>query len=135
MRIIKFRIWDAETKSLMSPETNTNFVVDEKGNLRFFFLDGECEITQFTGLKDKNGKEIFEGDILKDINKVIWEVRYELNEFGIYATTSEFIKAVEMGEKYECFNWWEGCEVIGNKFENPELLDAKSGDSEGGENE
>ena len=83
-----------------------------------------CEVMQYTGLKDKNGKEIFEGDIVK--------VYDDYNVYGIMA-----------GEIYEIYfafggfrlkpkrnpkakgNWVEDgidFEVIGNIYENPELL-------------
>jgi uncharacterized phage protein (TIGR01671 family) len=79
---------------------------------------GQFEIMQFTGLKDKNGKEIFEGDILKtwysrdmsglDIIKLIIEVEYEINE---KSGTSGFE-----------IPFLDHCEIIGNIFENPELI-------------
>ncbi len=77
---------------------------------------------QFTGLKDKNKKDIYEGDIIKDMYEIVWQVRYSLNEFGIVTTTKEFTKAIEI-ENYDCVNWWEGCKIIGNIYQNPELLE------------
>ncbi|WP_240523833.1 YopX family protein [Bacillus toyonensis] len=80
-------------------------------------------LLQSAGLKDKNGKEIYEGGIVKvpeyyehQENQTMtyfnWEVTYENCAFRL--------DGISMEEDYEWIS--EECEVIGNKFENPELL-------------
>lgn len=83
--------------------------------------DSTTLITQFTGLKDKNGKEIYEGDI----------VRFSEHFFGD-STERECVEVIEWDEKEAGYPWkltntgfcdgphW--CEIIGNIYENPELV-------------
>lgn len=116
-REIKFRAWQVHHKEMYQPfdgyiEFPSVVVGFDDGDLR---LEGDDVILmQYTGLKDKNSKEIYEGDILR------W--KYE---------GDEYIKQVEWkGFCFQPFNGqeWspikEECEVIGNIWENPELLNS-----------
>jgi len=84
---------------------------------------------QFTGLHDKNGKEIYEGDILGGHPHGTAWVEYN-SEWGCFESVSTYFENDEFGEPIEkyyrsllandlkdCFDAWE---VIGNRFENPE---------------
>ena len=129
MREIKFRAWDKKCievygtgMSYGEPE-----YFDDMLAFRFnhFESDNPSEIIyeQFTGLCDKNGKEIYEGDIIQD---------------STFKDRGSYIMAVEWEKEAASFvltrNGWafrhyfyessnpDDCEVIGNIHENPELL-------------
>ena len=124
MRKIAFRAWDSEEK---------NFIY-------FDALEGllsECDETyrrrcvgqfeQFTGLHDKNGKEIYEGDILKEIapRGYIYRVFSAAGGFVINAFQDEItmLRFAEPIANMQTAGYiQEQCEVIGNIHENPELL-------------
>ena len=123
MREIKFRAWHKEEK-IMGEVLGIDILHKE-----IFFSNGDVdccgfadlkyiELMQYTGLKDKNNKEIYEGDILLDRNnkkpyKVIFKNGSFRAEFeGDFEEHSfDLIDVVA-----------QGCEVVGNIYENPELL-------------
>lgn len=122
MREIKFRAWDKSDKKLKYS--------DDYSGLGLFFELKEYreeygvkyELMQFTGLKDKNSKEIYEGDIVRvevpfedcsDFYTV--SVKYKLEK-------AEFVFQHPIGTQFKMQP--EKLEVIGNIYENPELLEA-----------
>ena len=134
MREIKFRAWDKENKVMI----NAIFVGLGKvyGMTKTFKPSKELEdviLMQYTGLKDKNGKKIFEGDIViaskmpyywefvKSVNKGL--VVYN-NHTASYRIKLDNYHSSTIGESDTVkFNPVSKYEVIGNIYENPELLD------------
>nr|WP_201251223.1 YopX family protein [Lacticaseibacillus rhamnosus] len=87
------------------------------------------ELMQYTGLKDKNGREIYEGDIIVTHPKS----KYEAPESGVVqygGSRPMFGYKTEDGEEYDIWssNAYRTYEVIGNIFENPEMLEADEND-------
>lgn len=74
-------------------------------------------VGQYTGLTDKNGIKIFEGDIVQHGNLVV-EVAY-IEKYTRFAGKRK-------GYTMAMFDW-KSCEIIGNIYDNPELLEVKNG--------
>ncbi len=119
MRVIKFRAWDTATKELRRDVTGFEGVT---GLMDGIFVDGafrsilrgEAVPMQFTGLTDKNGKEIFEGDIFSD-GEGTFQVWWN-EKVGVWAISDSDGVAEWLSDYNESY------EIIGSIYENPELL-------------
>jgi len=74
-RIIKFRAWDKETKTMSPPHSLQDLCIMKDTLVDFAIMDGKLEFMQYTGLKDKLGREIYEGDIILN-NNTQWIIEY-----------------------------------------------------------
>lgn len=125
--IPKYRAWDSAKKEMFKD----TFAITESGQVvvveqesvasspDYVFVD-HLVIMQSTGLADKNGKEIFEGDIVKMSKDVYSEPTY-------YEVVRHYGGAYRLESKQHGCELWlrhNGCEVVGNIYENKELLDA-----------
>lgn len=127
MREIKFRVWDKTFKMMLSPELvdidfNEGKIEVTTDTLRYeeVYTDEikDFVLMQYTNLKDKNEKEIYEGDILK--------VKVEDGEINLYVKYNEGEYRVANEEKWvDCLGDYMYCydvEVVGNIYENKDLL-------------
>ena len=124
MREIKFRVWH-KVKKIISEVFGIDILHKE-----IFFSNGDVEscgfadlkymeLMQYTGLKDKNNKEIYEGDIVfESFGERYYKVVFENGSFR-----------AEFNGDFEEYSFdlidvvAQNCEVVGNIYENPELIE------------
>lgn len=126
--IPKFRAWDGSSLSRMHSPLEVMvgdsdiWIFDEDSEGNEWIVNNDLSLMQSTGLTDKNGEEIFEGDVVKMAKNVYSEpTYYEVvrHRGGAYRLESK---------QYGCELWLRhtDCEIAGNKFETPELLEVSS---------
>ena len=131
MRAIKFRVWDKEEKRYIYRTLREllngigNDCPDwESSAFRHLVLFGDAIPEASIGLCDKNGKEIWEDDLYKTPDGIVYRIQMAVDGWGLFSKTEKgAVKSL----------YWENVcthtqgEVIGNIHENPELLEKSKG--------
>ncbi|WP_230683599.1 YopX family protein, partial [Streptococcus pneumoniae] len=112
---------DYENKEIVTQQIYFENGLPDDRDIYCYDFD-EIELMQSTGLKDKNGKEVFIGDIVKCTRGCPHEVYLEKEYGGTYigGMPAIYLKGLLSG-----YAWTEDEEIIGNIYENPELLEDK----------
>src|SRR5947209_17217060 len=119
---MKYIAWDSKEKRMVEvnmlyfPHTGNPYPVWGDARDNEGAVLGRYKLREFTGLRDKNGKEIYEGDVMQA-------------KYFSGGTEYEHLAVMTWDEKDTCFYWrtikglwdtWMGIEIIGNIYENPE---------------
>lgn len=129
MRELKFRAWLVICdRYIYKPVIENGKLCEMEGTeICGYEDDNTYALEQYTGLKDKNGKEIYEGDVLKFRGRV-YEVKFD--NYGQFYIENKNYHWLENSYSFRSVDIWcaEGIlvEVIGNIHENHELLEIKN---------
>lgn len=134
--IPKFRAWIKPEKQMIEEDDllDIDYDTEQIMTQQVYFVDGlpddrdlkyhdfeDVELMQSTGLKDKNGQEVFVGDIIKCTRGCPHEVYLEKEYGGTYVggMPAIYLKGIREG-----YAWTGDEEILGNIHENPDLLEA-----------
>lgn len=133
MREYKFRVYDKDMKKMhicgedihdeisFSSEDNKAYYYNLQNGCGSLTENSSYILMQYTGLHDKNGKEIYEGDIVKDA--------WGINMLVKYINTGFYLCRKNTNGEYSKISNWRNLqtkEVIGNIYNNPELLEVQN---------
>jgi uncharacterized phage protein (TIGR01671 family) len=150
MREIKFRAWDIESPGMLSWE-EIQEEWESEGYHPAIFNQDHYHCMQFTGLLDKNGKEIYAGDVVRHVREVYAPDNYQTGEAafeeyqytrkGVISITTSKGVVINGYQERHCVHegdfadrrkynenpgsYSDYAEIIGNIHENPELMDPK----------
>ena len=126
MRELKFRVWDIERECYLDETELAGITPDgkyilyiEEEEISKIEISGDYAVERYTGLKDKNGKEIYEGNVVEyDWHIIGDKPAYRTKEVVVF---DDMRARVGNNRVINCTN----VEVIGNIHESPELLEGK----------
>lgn len=119
---VKFRAWDGGSLSRMySPEEvmvgdSCIWILDEDSESNEWTVNNDLVLMQSSGMRDKNGKEIFDGDVLVSIDGMLNGVVKYNSKLGMWTNDLLLYNNFE-----KLWSIADSREIIGNIYENPEL--------------
>lgn len=130
MRDIKFRAWDKRSNKMLNNIITLHLDIKkvENADTTWNWYKNEVDLMQYTGLKDKTNKEIYEGDVLMQYDGTKRVVGFKHGSF-VYTNIPK------LNQAHNTFSmFWtefenrisEEWEIIGNIYENPELLNSQN---------
>ena len=114
MREIKFRAWDRTTKTMYTENNDGALRIHLNGSVSIcnVWATPDIELMRYTGLKDINDKEIYEGDLFKCVDNEVWGVKFCEFRYSYIAVEVHQPNCDEVLLQFDI-------EVIGNIYENP----------------
>ena len=126
MDLLRFRAWLKKEQKMDNEIDHISWLEDELycigDGITYMVSAEDLVLMQSTGLKDKNGKEVFIGDVIKCTRGCLHEVYIEKEYGGTYVGG---MPAVYLKGLREGYAWTEHEEIIGNIYKNPELFEEK----------
>lgn len=116
-RPLKFRAWNSKSKQMVY-KVNIDYNGHANDGQSYITYGPPDAVMQFTGMKDKRGKDLYEGDIIQHfITGYIFSIVYKDGAFCLKAENDHPNKGVFFG-----LNTLDNMEIKGNIFQNPEIL-------------
>ena len=129
MREIKFRYWNEQARRYHYGQVQVLTCLSQQTTGLYDHEKDGCRFEQFTGLHDKNGEEIYEGDVVRDgfdsVRTIKWFDNLGYDGRGAMHSGFYFDETYDGIGELNYHNHMTDCEILGNIHENPELLNAR----------